>query len=78
MSSGVEYASFLIRLWRQTGLDVAGNRFDWQSEVEHIQSGQTWTFASLEALMAFGRQQIDHPEGFLGKESHRDADQGKG
>jgi hypothetical protein len=78
MSSGVEYASFLIRLWRQTGPDAAGNPFDWQSEVEHIQSGQTWTFSSLGALMAFGRQQIEYPEGFLGKEAHGDGDQEKG
>jgi hypothetical protein len=63
MSSGVEYASFLIRLWRQTGPDAAGNPFDWQSEVEHIQSG---------------RQQIEYPEGFLGKEAHGDGDQEKG
>jgi hypothetical protein len=78
VSSGVEYASFLIRLWRQAGLDAVGNPLDWQSEVEHIQSGQTWTFSSLEALMAFGRQQIEHPEGLVGKVTHRDADKGNG
>jgi hypothetical protein len=48
MSTPVEYASFIIRIWRMTGLDAQGNPYNWQSEVEHIQSGKTWTFDTLE------------------------------
>ena len=65
MSPTVEfaYASFLIRLWRQTGPlnpDLTG---DWQSEVEQIQTGQRWKFTTLEELLNFMRQQADEMEG---------------
>jgi hypothetical protein len=62
MSEPIEYASFIIRIWRKTGLDAQGNPYNWQSEVEHIQSGKTWTFDTLEELQAFNRQQMEHPE----------------
>ena len=62
MSTPIEYASFIIRIWRKTGLNADGNPYSWESEVEHIQSGQTWTFNTLEELQAFNRQQIEHPE----------------
>jgi hypothetical protein len=58
----IEYASFIVRIWRQSGLDANGNPFDWQSEVEHIQSGETWSFSTLEELKAFSRQQVEFPE----------------
>lgn len=51
------YASFLIRLWRQTGPLSEVNPGDWQSEVEHIQSGQRWKFHTLEDLLIFLRQE---------------------
>ena len=53
------YASFLIRLWRQTGpLKDHGPR-EWQSEVEHIQSGQRWSFNTIDGLLDFMRQQAE-------------------
>jgi hypothetical protein len=57
------YASFLIRLWRQTGPLNPDHPGDWQSEVEHIQTGQHWKFTTLEALLDFMRRQADEMEG---------------
>jgi hypothetical protein len=46
------YASFLIRLWsiREATLPAEGV---WQGELQHIQSGQRWTFATFDELLAF-------------------------
>jgi hypothetical protein len=75
MSEPIEYASFIVRIWRKSGLDANGNPYDWQSEVEHIQSGQTWSFNTLEELQAFNRQQMEHPEGLAQLEIFPEADQ---
>jgi hypothetical protein len=62
MSVRFQYASFLIRLWRsayrEEGVDPG-----WHSEVEHIQSGETWSFSTIEELEAFFRQQATQPQG---------------
>lgn len=57
------YASFLIRLWRQTGPLNPERPGDWQSEVEHIQSGQHWKFTTLDELLDFMRQQAEDMDG---------------
>jgi len=62
MSKIIEYASFIIRIWRISGSQMNLESFEWQSEVEHIQSGNTWTFNSFEQLEAFIRQQFEHAE----------------
>jgi len=31
----------------------------WQGEVEHIQSGQRWTFSTLDELLGFLRRQAE-------------------
>jgi hypothetical protein len=49
----IEYASFLIRLWREAGTATTALLTDWCSEVEHIQTGQCWTFGTLDELMDF-------------------------
>lgn len=51
------YASFLIRLWRQTSPLSPDHPADWQSEVVHIQSGQRWRFEALDDLLVFLRMQ---------------------
>jgi len=53
----VEYASFLIRIWREADVDVVASPSDWRSEVEHIQTGQRWSFDTLEDLLNFLRRQ---------------------
>ena len=48
----VGYHSFLVRLWRETSADGIEQ---WCGEVEHIQSGTTQRFTSIDALLAFLR-----------------------
>ena len=56
------YMSFLIRLWQEEKEPgVPESIDDWQGEIEHIQTGQRWTFDSLEALLEFVRQQTEDP-----------------
>lgn len=66
MSTSIEYASFLIRLWREAPppLELRGTEGgreespDWQGEVEHIQTGECWTFGTLDELLDFLHQQV--------------------
>lgn len=44
------YNSFMVRVWRD---DDAKDAASWQAEVQRIQSGESWTFSSPEALLAF-------------------------
>lgn len=45
-----QYASFLVRLWRSAEPASGELTDDWRGEVEHIQSGRRWTFASATEL----------------------------
>jgi len=56
------YASFLIRLWRQTNPAYGAGSRDWQSEVDHIQSGQRWKFTTVDDLLNFLRQSTEDSE----------------
>lgn len=47
-----QYASFLVRLWRKAGPPAGDDCANWQGEVEHIQSGRRWTFASISEMVA--------------------------
>ena len=82
----IEYASFLLRLWREANADATssltdqhersgtdrhegkagrgavGSGGDWHSEVEHIQSGQRWTFNTMDDLLDFLRREAEEPE----------------
>jgi hypothetical protein len=62
MSICIQYASFLIRLWRSVDPD-GGSDLEWHSEVEHIQSGEVWSFSTLDALRDFISQQATQPLG---------------
>jgi len=46
----VEHHSYLVRIWRDTtiGLTPYG---EWHGDVEHIQSGCCWVFASVESFL---------------------------
>ncbi len=59
MSTPVQYASFLIRLWREGSPSDASQ--EWRGEVEHIQSGQRWSFNTLDEMLSFVRQQAEDP-----------------
>ena len=62
MTIPTTYVSFLVRMWREPRLELPGSTIDWHSEVEHIQSGRRWTFARLDELLDFLRQQAEDPE----------------
>jgi hypothetical protein len=53
------YASFLVRLWRKGEPKLPGDTGGWQGEVEHIQSGQQWSFDTLEELLSVLRRQAE-------------------
>ena len=57
MTPSIQYASLLIRLWREGSPDRAGTSIDWHSEVEHLQTGDSWRFQTLEELLGFLRQE---------------------
>jgi hypothetical protein len=59
MSTPLQYASFLIRMWRQPCSNLSRGDTGWQCEVEHIQSGEHWTFNTLSDLLAFLRRQAE-------------------
>ncbi len=64
MSMPIEYASFLIRLWREANPDPHTPPAGWHGEMEHIQSGQSWTFDNLDEMLDFLRRQAEGPSEF--------------
>ena len=54
-----EYASFLVRIWRNTEVGAPGLTMDWQGEITHIQSSQRWTFESLDQMLGYLRWQVE-------------------
>jgi hypothetical protein len=71
MSPSIQYASFLIRLWREERTDPARMPVDWHSEIEHIQTGDRWEFDTLEGLLSFLRREAE--EGGKGGDPERPA-----
>jgi hypothetical protein len=61
MPFAIEYASYLIRLWREQKPQAVKLPSTWQVDVEHIQSGQRWSFVTFEELILFLRQQAEEP-----------------
>lgn len=61
MTDPPTYISFLIRLWREEGIDQPTT--GWQGEVEHIQTGQRWPFQGLDELFDLIRRQCQIREG---------------
>jgi len=61
VATSIEYASFLIRLWREADPMMHELTTDWNSEVEHIQTGRRWTFDTLDELLDFLRRQAEDP-----------------
>ena len=49
-SAQQEYASFLIRMWREVNPAAPDAVAEWHGEVEHIQSGRHSAFSSLAEL----------------------------
>ena len=61
MSPSIQYASSLIRLWRETAADARELTADWHSEVEHIPTGEQWTFDTLDEMLSFLRHGAEDP-----------------
>ncbi len=64
MSTSIEYASFLVRVWREVTPSLqregeGGEVSNWHGEVEHIQSGRLWIFDNLDELLAFLRKRAE-------------------
>ena len=45
-----EYASFLIRMWREADPIAPDAGTEWRGEVAHIQSGRQWSFDALDEI----------------------------
>ncbi len=60
MNSSLEYASFLIRVWREPPTESDAT-IVWCGEVVHIQSRERRTLDSLAALVAFLRERSGDP-----------------
>jgi phytoene/squalene synthetase len=59
MSPSIQYASLLIRLWREVTAETQDLSADWHSEVEHIQTGERWAFGTLDELLEFLRSEAE-------------------
>jgi hypothetical protein len=57
------YASYLVRLWRESNTEPAEMTADWQGELQHIQSDQRWSFSTVDELLGLLRQQVEDPDG---------------
>lgn len=57
-----EYASFLVRLWREGNTNAHQVPGNWQGEVEHIQSGQRLIFCTWDELLNHLQQQTSAGE----------------
>jgi hypothetical protein len=56
MNEPATYMSFLVRLWREPSQESAVPPAGWNSEVECIQTGQRWTYSTLDELLDFLRR----------------------
>lgn len=62
MTPSIEYASYLVRLWREAGADQPKAAVEWHGEVEHIQSGRHWSFDTLDDTLEFLRRGAEDAE----------------
>lgn len=65
MSPTIQYASFLIRLWREADGDAASEPADWRGEIEHIQTGERWNFETRTQLLDFLRRETERDDEHL-------------
>lgn len=49
----IQYLSYLLRVWREGSGSSCIELRDWQVELRHIQTGQTWQFDSLQEFASF-------------------------
>jgi hypothetical protein len=78
LSEPIQYASFLIRIWRESPAGEAPQGAVWQAEVEHIQSSRRWTYTTVPGLLAFLRQQAENIPADLPQQEEEPAPGGSG
>jgi hypothetical protein len=57
------YFSFIVRIWRERSLthpEIV--KPGWQGEVEQIQTGEQWTFETLDEMLRFFRRRKEEME----------------
>lgn len=64
------YASYLLRLWCESKTGPPEMTTGWRGELQHIQSGQRWSFGSLDELLGLLRRQIED-SGYLDQPAER-------
>ena len=57
MAETIEYASFLVRIWREEDKKNAAAALTWPAEVESIQTGETRRFSEFAELTHFLKNQ---------------------
>jgi hypothetical protein len=62
LTKHINYASFLVRLWRNGEPGQPPQAEDWQGEVEHIQSSERRNFDTLDELLRVLRRQAGASE----------------
>lgn len=65
MADDANYASFMVRVWRDPVAAADGEEAVWAGEVEWVQSGRIESFRSLEALVALLVGQLNDAVDFL-------------
>ena len=66
------YMSFLVRLW--TTQHSPNGEGGWCGEVEHVQSGNRWNFATLDEVLAF----LQHTTGSTSQVKRADGSESAG
>lgn len=63
MAEPTRYASFIVRLWRDSADDaIDAEESIWMGELESIQTGDGWHFQGLESLLPLlAAQLVDNP-----------------
>lgn len=59
MPNMTDYASFLIRIWKNNNQESDKSQKEWHGELECIQSGQSWNFNCPEAFFTVLHEQIE-------------------
>jgi hypothetical protein len=62
MPAPPNYASFLVRLWREGDPELKSLPAGWQGEFEHIQTSRRWTFSTWDQLLGRLRQATEETD----------------
>jgi hypothetical protein len=71
LEESIDYASFLVRLWRSREAEATEDGAGWQGEVQHIQSSQRWAFDTLDELLRVLGQQAGAAEEGIAKDKYK-------